>query len=227
MKLPRIIRKIVMWFKYTVLHIRPDPKKYSTIVGAGSIIPCQQEAYFLCLKKYLKVGDSVLDVGFGLGYGMNILSIRASKVYGVDVDPLVLKYCQDNFMGRNPKLMKLMLYDGINLKFKDNTFDVVSCVDVLEHVEDYHSFLDELLRVSKRGVFISTPNRREEYTNPDGTPKNRWHLREWNRKELSKILEKHGRVEWNFLNGPFKGPFTISDSVQKDTLTLSPFIYKK
>ncbi|HRI05841.1 MAG TPA: class I SAM-dependent methyltransferase [Candidatus Dojkabacteria bacterium] len=226
MRVPAFVRRAVVNFKYKVLKMRPDPKTYSTIVGAWSIIPCQQEAYLLAMREYTKDGDRALDVGFGLGYGMNTLSIKASEVYGVDVDHLVLDFCNAHLYGKNPKIKELGLYDGYKLDYKDNFFDIVTIVDVLEHVEDYDKFLKELLRVSRRGVFISTPNRRPEYTNKDGTPKNRWHLREWSYEELDKILSRHGKVDWNFLNGPFKGPFTISKKVQDNTLTLTPFLKK-
>jgi hypothetical protein len=93
-------------------------------------------------------------------------------------------------------------------------------------VEDYHRLLREMLRVSRLGVFISTPNRRPEFTNPDGTPKNHWHLREWTPEELQEILERHGRVEWTCLDGPFEGPFQWRDRPGPDTLTLSPFVHK-
>ncbi len=206
----------------TVAEPKPDPKDYSTIVGVGSVVPCQIEAYFLALNQYLAEGASVLDVGFGLGYGLNILAIKAREVSGVDVDEKVYHYCQDTLVGRNPRLRHLSVYEGSHLDFADKSFDLVTCVDVLEHVEDYHTFLEEMKRVSRNGVFISTPNRRPEYTNPDGTPKNYWHLREWSYPELDGILRQHGKVDWNFLNGPFSGPFTHSKHVQDDTLTLSP-----
>jgi len=206
---------------------KPNPKDYSTIVGVGSVVPCQIEAYFLALNQYLGEKETALDVGFGLGYGLNILAIKASSVSGVDVDPKVLEYCRNTVLGRNPRLDHLDIYDGYSLLFHDNHFDLVTCVDVLEHVEDYHRFLDELLRVARKGVFISTPNRRPEYTNPDGTPKNYWHLREWNFEELDEILKQHGKVDWNFLNGPFEGPFIYSKTIQKNTLALSPFVVKQ
>ncbi|MGD0781145.1 MAG: methyltransferase domain-containing protein [Dehalococcoidales bacterium] len=207
--------------------IKPNPKDYSTIVGVGSVVPCQIEAYFLALNQYLGEKETALDVGFGLGYGLNILAIKASSVSGVDVDPKTLEYCRNTILGRNPRLDHLDIYDGYSLLFPDNHFDLVTCVDVLEHVEDYHHFLDELLRVARKGVFISTPNRRPEYTNPDGTPKNYWHLREWSFEELDEILKQHGKVDWNFLNGPFEGPFIHSKTIQKSTLTLSPFVVKQ
>ena len=93
------------------------------------------------------------------------------------------------------------MFDGYNLPFPDDTFDVVTCVDVIEHVEDYDRLIKEMLRVSKKGVFLSTPNRRPEYTNRDGSPKNYWHLREWSFEELEMILSKFGRTEWIFING--------------------------
>jgi SAM-dependent methyltransferase len=204
----------------------PDPKQYSTIVGKGSIVPCQIEAYFLALNQYVDEQAVVLDAGFGLGYGLNILAIKAREVSGVDVDPKVHAYCEQTVRGRNPRLRDLLVYDGGHLPYPDSRFDVVTCVDVLEHVEDHDSFLRELLRVTRKGVFISTPNRRPEYTRPDGSPKNQWHRREWSHGELDAILSRHGQVRWHFLNGPFEGPFTISGTVQPDTLTLSPFVFK-
>lgn len=205
---------------------KPNPKDYSTIVGKGSVVPCQIEAYFLALNAYVSEGAEALDVGFGLGYGLNILAIKARRVCGVDVDPKVLAYCNDTVRGRNPRLDRLELYDGRKLPFRDAEFDVLTCVDVLEHVEDYDAFLDEMLRVSRKGVFISTPNRRPEYTHPDGTPKNHWHLREWSFEELDAILARHGPVEWHFLDGPFEGPFRIGDVAAPETLTLTPFLFK-
>ncbi|MHB9056553.1 MAG: class I SAM-dependent methyltransferase [Paludibacteraceae bacterium] len=217
------IKKLIKGNK-SIPVVKPDPKAYSTIVGVGSVIPCQIEAYFLALNQYLGEKETVLDVGFGLGYGLNILAIKASSVSGVDIDPKVLEYCRNTVIGRNPRIARLDLYDGYSLPFPDKHFGLITCVDVLEHVEDYHRFLDELLRVARKSVFISTPNRRSEYTNPDGTPKNYWHLREWSYEELDGILVQHGRVDWNFLNGPFEGPFTTSKIIQENTLALTPVI---
>ncbi len=203
-----------------------NPREYSATIGIGTIVPCQIEAYFLALNKYVDEGATILDVGFGLGYGLNILAIKAREVRGVDVDVKALDYCRGTVGGRNPRLVHLSLYDGYNLPFPNGHFDIATCVDVLEHVEDYHRFLDELLRVSRKGVFISTPNRRPEYTNPDGTPKNYWHLREWSFGELEAILQQHGKTEWIFLNGPYEGPFSQSNEERIDTIARSPFIHK-
>jgi ubiquinone/menaquinone biosynthesis C-methylase UbiE len=204
----------------------PDPKDYSTTDNL-TIIPCQREAYFLALNKYMQPGDEVLDVGFGLGYGLTILAVHAGSVKGIDVDKRCVEYGKGALLGRNPKLASLDLYDGEKIPFGDESFDLVTCVDVLEHVKDYDSFLSELLRVSRRGVFISTPNRRSENTNKNGSPKNYWHLREWSFDELNTIVSRYGTVEWNFINGTGDGPFNISGDVRLSTQALTPFIKKR
>ncbi len=204
-----------------------EPKEYST-TDEPMEVPCQKEAYYLALNKYMQDGDKVLDVGCGLGYGLNLLSIKAKSTYGVDVDPKAVEYCKQNILGKNPRLQSVQAYDGYSLPFKDKEFDIVTTVDVLEHVEDYDRFIDELIRVAKRAVIISTPNRRPEYTNPDGTPKNFWHLREWSHSELEDIVSSHGvKQDWNFINGPWDGPFATSAKVQDDTMTLTPALILK
>ena len=49
--------------------------------------------------------------------------------------------------------------NGKNLPFENNSFDVVSALDVLEHIpeKDRGDFLSELARVSKDSLFLSAP----------------------------------------------------------------------
>ncbi len=222
----KLTKKLIFVMNGDISNQKPNPKDYTTTDSVGTVVPCQIEAYFLALNKYVAESATVLDVGFGLGYGLNILAIKAKEVSGVDVDRKAYDYCQNTVVGRNPRLVHMSIYDGYNLNFPDNSFDVVTCVDVIEHVEDYNRLIKEMLRVAKKGVFISTPNRLPEYTNSDGTPKNYWHLREWSFEEFDDIISEYGQRDWNFLNGPFEGPFTCSQTVQENSLTLSPFILK-
>ena len=52
------------------------------------------------------------------------------------------------------------VYSNIEEKicFKDDTFDFVLAIDVLEHTNDIDGAIHELLRVSKRGFIINLPN---------------------------------------------------------------------
>ncbi len=44
------------------------------------------------------------------------------------------------------------------LPFDDHSFDIVTALDVLEHLENPHQALRELFRVARKAVFISLPN---------------------------------------------------------------------
>jgi 2-polyprenyl-3-methyl-5-hydroxy-6-metoxy-1,4-benzoquinol methylase len=98
---------------------------------------------------------SVLDVGCGEGFTLERL--RKAKIgkhlEGVDYLDLAIKLGKKEHP--NLILKKGSIYD---LKYKANSFDVVICSEVLEHVEDPQKGLEELVRVSKKYVVLSVPN---------------------------------------------------------------------
>ena len=230
-RLPKIKRRLKARIKSLAQKAegatKPDPKEYTTTDGPVEVLS-QKECYYFALNNYVKDGDRVLDVGMGIGYGMGVLSIKAASVYSVDVDKKAVEYNKARLIGKNPRIKELILYDGKKLPFKDGFFDVVTCIDVIEHVEDYGAFLLELIRVSKRAVIIATPNRRPEYTEPDGSPKNYWHLREWSYEEFDEVARKQSaaKVQWFFVDGTWEGPHTITQKVSSETLVLLPVFIK-
>lgn len=44
------------------------------------------------------------------------------------------------------------------LPFDDNQFDIVTALDVLEHLNNPHGALHELVRIAKKSVYVSLPN---------------------------------------------------------------------
>lgn len=202
----------------------PHPSEYSPCDNPLEV-PCQVEAYLLCRDRYLKPSDVILDVGFGLGYGLQIMAAKAENLVGLDIDARATARARRIFEG-HPRIKTIELYDGKSLPFGDKTFDVVTCIEVIEHVKDYKSLLLELSRVSRRLIFLATPNRRPEYTLPDGQPKNYWHIREWSFRDLDTILQEipNVQIEWNFIDGPWEGPFVCTTAVSEDTLALAPVL---
>lgn len=220
------INKIV---RYTIARLIPGqfPQLYSTLDNPIEV-PVQVAAYNLVSNKFIDDNESVLDVGSGLGYGMRIMASRASAVHGLDIDERAVNQAQilkDKF----PAIIRVDLYDGVSIPYENNIFDVVTCIDVLEHVPDYLSLIHEMIRVCRKVIIISTPIRRPEYTRKDGMPVNRWHLREWSFEEFDSILRQldEVEVEWNFLNGPWAGPFDATSVPTSETLALAPVIYVK
>lgn len=49
------------------------------------------------------------------------------------------------------------LEEGLS-QFKDNSFDIVTALDVLEHLENIHHTFEEALRVANKAVIVSLPN---------------------------------------------------------------------
>lgn len=57
---------------------------------------------------------------------------------------------------------KIVFYDGGVFPFKDKEFDYIICSHVLEHVDDIEFFLNELIRVGKKG-YLEFPTIYYEY----------------------------------------------------------------
>lgn len=58
----------------------------------------------------------------------------------------------------NP-IKKKYVMDANNIKFNDNSFDVVFCHALLHHVNDMRRVIEEMKRVSKKYVVMLEPNR--------------------------------------------------------------------
>lgn len=99
--------------------------------------------------------DSILDVGAGEGFILEMFRKNnvAKKLEG-------LEYMDDAIdIGKkmHPKIIikKGTIYE---LPYKANSFDVVLCSEVLEHLEDPNKALSELKRVTKKYLILSVPN---------------------------------------------------------------------
>jgi ubiquinone/menaquinone biosynthesis C-methylase UbiE len=101
----------------------------------------------------------VLDVGCGLGFDLaNLSKLSSLTGYGTDLSLTRLKVAlSDN----SQKKFKFVQADVQNLPFKDSSFDIVICSEVIEHLPEVNSCLKGIQRVLKKGgfLFVTTPNR--------------------------------------------------------------------
>jgi 2-polyprenyl-3-methyl-5-hydroxy-6-metoxy-1,4-benzoquinol methylase len=129
----------------------------------------------------------VLDVGCNTGYGTLRFAQVAGRVVGVDVSPRAIEAARQRAPDGRPEFV---LTSGFDLPFPDESFDLVTSFQVLEHVPDPQAFLRELARVARRGgmVILATPNAATRLY-PGMTPWNRFHVHEYLAAELLELLK--------------------------------------
>jgi 2-polyprenyl-3-methyl-5-hydroxy-6-metoxy-1,4-benzoquinol methylase len=108
----------------------------------------------ICLE-YCRGGTLILDLGAGKGELSILLYKSGYDVISLDIDKSVLiEAKKKGFQG------EAILGDGTQLPFRNDLFDRVVCVEVVEHVRNPWRLIEEVRRISKsRALFIlTTPN---------------------------------------------------------------------
>lgn len=89
---------------------------------------------------------SVLDVGSSTGIIDNILAPSFKKVTGIDIDTKAIDYSKKNFKRKN---LFFEQGDAMKLKYKNNSFDIIICTHVYEHVPNAQKLFKQIYRVLK------------------------------------------------------------------------------
>jgi ubiquinone/menaquinone biosynthesis C-methylase UbiE len=145
--------------------------------------------------------DSVLDVGCGEGVVTERLAQRLApaKVLGVDADETHLKTEWDRRSASNLSFATGSAYD---LPFADQSFDLVCCIEVLEHLERPADALAEMSRVAGRALLLSVPNEPvwrishllagRNVRRLGDTP---GHINHWSKRAFAELVSEYGRLE--------------------------------
>ncbi len=107
------------------------------------------------LKSGYKSGR-LLDIGCNYGFFLKACE-PYFDTYGVDISRYAIKKASQNAAQSN-----LLLGDvNSGLPYRDNTFDIVTAFDIVEHILNYRFILKEIRRVlTDNGLFLlTTPNR--------------------------------------------------------------------
>ena len=157
-------------------------------------------------KKYtLNHNGSMLDVG--CGEGRHIFGVMQEypmmKCIGLDMDDDSLKKAEEGysyFESISEVGAEFIKGSAYSLPFPDNTFDLIVCSEVLEHLHEYNDAVIEINRVLKPGgkFFASVPafwpekicwHLSKEYQNQPGG-----HLRIFDQKKLIHEIESRGVI---------------------------------
>lgn len=112
--------------------------------------------YILFIKKYLKSNKSLfLDVGCGSGVVLRLLKSQGYKNgYGAEVSKMFIREAELK------DLTKIYYYDGTNLPFNDQKFDLIGSFNVLEHTSEPETFIkNQISKLKFKGILIvACPN---------------------------------------------------------------------
>lgn len=113
-------------------------------------------------KKYVKKENSVLDVGCKDALWLDLLKQNGfTNLVGVDA-------CEEAAAIVKKKGFGVYIGDVMNMKFiKDNSFNAITALHVLEHVPNPEKVVNEIFRIlTKNGiVFVEIPT--QEYQKPE------------------------------------------------------------
>jgi ubiquinone/menaquinone biosynthesis C-methylase UbiE len=128
-------------------------------------------------------GKKVLDLGCGLAYGTAQMAGEASEVTAVDYDAETISGNQQHY--KDIPNLKFIRASVPPLPFKDNSFEVVTMFQFIEHIRERKKLLEESKRVlTDNGVLIlTTPNALKSFA------PNPFHIHEYTFDEMKTELQ--------------------------------------
>ena len=103
------------------------------------------------LKRHHLVPNTICEVGCGAGEVLRLMQMRMSEActfWGYDISPQAIDMCKE----RANERLHFKLADI--RQEQDIFFDLILVLDVIEHLEDYFSFLRDLQSKSRYKLFL-------------------------------------------------------------------------
>jgi ubiquinone/menaquinone biosynthesis C-methylase UbiE len=111
--------------------------------------------FLIAVIEYFDI-RSVLDVGSGTGRAVLALKAAVPAIRVVGIEPSM--ELRNVGFSKGLSDVELINGDGMNLTFGDNSFDLVCEFGALHHIPTPERAVSEMLRVSRRAIFISDSN---------------------------------------------------------------------
>jgi 2-polyprenyl-3-methyl-5-hydroxy-6-metoxy-1,4-benzoquinol methylase len=155
----------------------------------------------------------LLDIGCGDGSLIRKIKKKNKmiKTFGIDINPNVIKL---NSIFKEKIFSK---QDLNKLSFKRNSFDTITCLDVLEHIKDLNSALSKIKSVIKENGFLITSEPTENLLykslrfiykgtfSQESGPTAGAHY--WNANQIDKFIRLHGFKRIHNKKIPISFPF--------------------
>lgn len=154
----------------------------------------------------------VLDIGCGCGYGTRLLVEGGAKsVLGIDISEAALVQARE--LGLDSATFDQCAAEAVSV-YPSKSFDLVTCFETVEHVEDPGLMFDGITRVAADDatVLISCPN--DDWYYKENEPGNPFHKRRYSFEQFRTESESRlglasawfvGTGFFGFLNAPVVG----------------------
>lgn len=147
---------------------------------------------------------NVLDIACGEGYGTNILSKKAKHITGVDIDQPTIEKAKNKYKSTN---IEFVCSSALHTPFPDNNFELITCFETIEHLDNHSSFIKELKRILRPdGVLIISTPEKSVYSDLPGY-KNPFHIKELYGHEFKSLIRSY------FNNSSFFTQYSFTGSV--------------
>lgn len=154
-----------------------------------------ESRYRWLLDNYDLAGKFVLDFGSGSGYGAYMLAQKAKIVHGIDLSQKAIEFAKMYYTRENVQFFQMdaTCSDHLFKVLKPNGYDIVVSFDVIEHLERYFDYLENICWLLEKNGFlvIGCPNRLETFN--WNRCWNRFHSQEFSPYQLRKILSLYFR----------------------------------
>jgi SAM-dependent methyltransferase len=169
--------------------------EYWWFAGRRAIIRSVLDAWRRQAKYSADARLQLLDIGCGTGANLPLLSECAGaggRVVALDYSPLALQFARDHL---HDLPVSLLRGDATHLPFADESFDLVTMLDVLEHVEHDEAAVREIARVLRPGgaFVLSVPAYQNLWSAHDEALH---HFRRYEYHGLQKVLHAGGLQVW-------------------------------
>jgi 2-polyprenyl-3-methyl-5-hydroxy-6-metoxy-1,4-benzoquinol methylase len=143
---------------------------------------------------------NILDIGCGNGFITKEIAkaFPNTRITAVDIEKEKVNYAKRYNKAGNVKYVQGNLF---HLPFKKESFDLVICNEVLEHLAEYKRAVIALAGLSSRYILVSVPNEplfriatfmRGRHLKTSGNMPG--HVNNWSKRQIVNILKPHGRI---------------------------------
>lgn len=154
------------------------------------------------IRKYPDI-KTFLDVGCGAGELDCTLAEMGKKGVGVDFSESAIDIASNMRDDREIKKSNLKFELGGLENVKNKKFDLVLCLEVLEHVENDKKLLKQLTEYSNKYVLVSVPGKQKLFDSSDELV---GHFRRYEKDDLKKLIKDADLEIVKFIN--YSYPFT-------------------